>query len=221
MRVLSNQHQVLVRSQMNDLPWLDLLPILQCVMPVKFRASKWDDDDVGGIIAAERDEGPHFKNSGTIPSLRVPAPLSSARDGELIDISVDFADDPDVPFPFRARSLRGKVAVEPEALSLRRNEKALAVSDAGPVWSLSREGETKHFRSTFAVPAVASDGNLRDVLNGERLMEVLPLLQFMHEVCGSSMLEGPPLRACFMFDDPNLHWDRYGFVDFREIAASA
>ncbi len=32
---------------------------------------------------------------------------------------------------------------------------------------------------------------------------------------------GPPLRACFVFDDPNLHWRRYGFINFQELAKHA
>lgn len=34
-------------------------------------------------------------------------------------------------------------------------------------------------------------------------------------------MERPPLRACFIFDDPNLHWPRYGWVHFEQIATQA
>jgi hypothetical protein len=50
---------------------------------------------------------------------------------------------------------------------------------------------------------------------------VLPLLHWVLEVCASTKFEGPPLRACFILDDPNLHWPHYGFVDFKEIAMTA
>jgi hypothetical protein len=83
------------------------------------------------------------------------------------------------------------------------------------------ENGIKHFKSGFPLVGVPSSGDLRDVLNGERFIEVLPLLHFLHELVGAGRSDGPPLRACFMFDDPNLHWRRYGYVDFEQIAARA
>src|SRR5208283_5127567 len=54
-----------------------------------------------------------------------------------------------------------------------------------------------------------------------RFLEMLPLLQWLREICAGASPVGPPLRACFIFDDPNLHWPRYGFVDYRQLAAQA
>ena len=31
----------------------------------------------------------------------------------------------------------------------------------------------------------------------------------------------PESKACFVFDDPNLHWWSYGYLDYRELAAHA
>jgi len=31
----------------------------------------------------------------------------------------------------------------------------------------------------------------------------------------------PPLRACFVIDDPNLHWPSYGHLDYRRMAEHA
>ncbi len=47
------------------------------------------------------------------------------------------------------------------------------------------------------------------------------MLHFVHQVCAGSLFAGPRLRACFIIDDPNIHWRRYGHVDFREIATAA
>ena len=35
---------------------------------------------------------------------------------------------------------------------------------------------------------------------------------------GALRLESPPVRAAFLFDDPNLRWRSYGFIDYRELA---
>ena len=49
-------------------------------------------------------------------------------------------------------------------------------------------------------------------------VSLLPLLQFTQEVSGWTV---PGPRACFMFDDPNLHWRSYGYVDYSAIARQA
>ncbi len=46
-------------------------------------------------------------------------------------------------------------------------------------------------------------------------MRLLPILFFLQRITG---WEFPAARACFMFDDPNLHWKSYGYVDFAKIA---
>ena len=50
---------------------------------------------------------------------------------------------------------------------------------------------------------------------------MLPLILFLRTLTEDQRWEQPPLQACFMFDDPNLHWRTYGFVDFAQIAAHA
>ena len=79
----------------------------------------------------------------------------------------------------------------------------------------------KHFRSAFPLPVVPATGCLQDVLNGQCFLGMLPLFHWLREVCKNDKYEGPALRACFIIDDPNLHWPRYGFVDYQEIATHA
>jgi hypothetical protein len=50
---------------------------------------------------------------------------------------------------------------------------------------------------------------------------MLPVLHWLRVICASTAPQGPPLRAGFMFDDPNLHWPTYGHVDFAEMARHA
>jgi hypothetical protein len=58
-------------------------------------------------------------------------------------------------------------------------------------------------------------------LNGRRFMGLLPLLHFLRQVVRGIDWEGPSPRACFVFDDPNLHWRSYGFLNYRVLAAHA
>ena len=40
-------------------------------------------------------------------------------------------------------------------------------------------------------------------------------------VCGSSGWVSPPVRACFLFDDPNLHRPTYGYVRYHDLVEEA
>jgi hypothetical protein len=139
----------------------------------------------------------------------------------LVEVKIVFADDVDVPFPFRGRTLSSKVAPGFGGLKLAAGEKALAGIAGQIVWAFRRVGDARHYRSSFQLPIIPAGGNLQSVLNGDRFLEVLPLVHWLRELCGVNENQGLPLRAQFMFDDPNLHWPSYGHVDYREIAARA
>jgi hypothetical protein len=202
--------------------WGDLLPMLERLFPVKFSAASWRAGEGAGELATERpEECVQRQGNGPISSLRVPHYTESTPESERPYGTVTFSDDPNVPFPFQGRSLQARLAVEPKILSLSGDEQALAFTDRGPVWSVSDRAGVKHFKSGFALPAIGPSECLRDVLNEERFLEMLPLLHWIREVCASTAYENPPLGACFIFDDPNLHWKRYGFVDFSQIAEEA
>lgn len=61
---------------------------------------------------------------------------------------------------------------------------------------------------------------LRERLCERRSAALLPLVHFLRELTAG---EGPkpPLQASFLFDDPNLHWPSYGFVDLPNLADHA
>jgi len=215
-------YQINIRSEVQAVPWVDLVRILEGLLSVKFNFSTQPGPGKTGEIIIEDGNEPRPAGSQEVtPSLRVSREEMQRCDSKLIDMQVRFTDDPNVPFPFRSRSLHTKVAVEPRVLLLNGNQRVLARNERGPVWAVSVEAGVKHFSSGFALPKIPVGGSLIDVLNGERFLEILPLLHWLREICAGSILNGPPLRACFIFDDPNLHWPRYGFVDFRQIAAQA
>jgi hypothetical protein len=213
---------IYVRSGTRDLLWGNLLPILECFLPAKFTFTRPEEFEAAGeIIVDDTVGGDSSCSSRTVSSITIPRTQTTVGELKLTETGIKFADDPAVPFPFRARSLRSNVPSEGSRLSLKEDEKVLASDADGPIWAVSREAGAKHFRSSFAFPGVPPNGNLRDVLNGERFLEMLPLLQWLRENCAGSLYEQSPLRACFIIDDPNLHWPRYGFVDYSHIAARA
>jgi hypothetical protein len=219
---MSPSYQINVRAETQAVPWVGLARIFEGLLPVKFSFSAQPElGGAGEIIIEDENELMAASSQEIIPSLRVSRDEKQPSDSKPIDTQVHFTEEPDVPFPFRGRSLHTKVAVKPKVLSLNRNQIVLAENEMGPVWAVSIERGVKQFSSGFALPKMPDGGSLIDVLNGERFLEILPLLHWLREICSASMFDGPPLRACFIFDDPNLHWPRYGFVDFRQIAAQA
>lgn len=45
-------------------------------------------------------------------------------------------------------------------------------------------------------------------------MRLLPLMHFVRELSG---WKPPAPRACFIFDDPNLHWKSYGYIRYEQL----
>ncbi len=218
---MNSVHSIKVGVNESAQAAFNLLPVMASLLPVKFSFK----DHNGGPHAGEiliREEG-RVEHSGNplASTLSVPRPVVPLAAAELKQMEVKFADEAEVPFPFRGRALTTSVAGAIQPLVPGQNETILATTPLGPVWTVSAKNGVKHFQSSFPLPAIPNEGNLRDVLNGDRFLEVLPLLHFLHWVCADSRYEGPPLRAGFMFDDPNLHWPRYGYVDYRRIADHA
>lgn len=205
-------------------PWESLLPVLQQVFDVEFEFEAGNQQSPSTqpwIVANENGAPSELIPERSEPFFRVPE--SEARNpGEApLSVDVQFADDPAVPFPFRGRSLRTKVAVLPIALSLERHERALAFAEGRPIWAVSALGSANQARTGLSLPELSESGCLADVLNGERFLELLPLLEWFRNLTGMKEYGVRPVRACFMFDDPNLHWSKYGCVDYGKIVEEA
>src|SRR5262245_12165071 len=185
----------------------ELLSTLERLLPLKFVPQR---DRASARITFGEPEPEPVEG---VFSLALPQRRESV--GEPRKVKIQFADDRHVPFPFRGRTLTVTVATEPKVLSLREGETVLAKTEQGIVWSVSTSGVVKQFRTAFELPGLPA-GGLQDLLSGERFVELLPLLHLLQSVSAGHSHEPPPLRAQFMFDDPNLHWPSYGYVDFKE-----
>jgi hypothetical protein len=197
-------------------PGTELFSILERLLPIKFILGEQGGIEAEGTIVSDG-----RANAASTPSLSLPSPADPANKSQQIETEVKFADDPDVPFPFRGRRVSTKLAQVGPVLSVRTNEKVLATSKRGPIWLVSEVGGVKHFNSVLPLPHISAEENFNDVFNGECFLEMLVLLQFVCEISTNTAYQNAPLRAGFIIDDPNLHWPRYGFVDYREIAAHA
>src|SRR5690606_11170974 len=57
-------------------------------------------------------------------------------------------------------------------------------------------------------------------LNGQAFLDLLPLVDWLRAVLKRDEWQQPPLRAAFIFDDPNLRWPEYGFLSFSTFATA-
>jgi len=198
-------------------PEMELFSILERLLPIKFIFGEQGLIEAEGAIFIEGRD----KYSANIYSLSLPPPTNSEHKSRQIETLVEFADDPEVPFPFRGRKLSTKLVKAGAVLSLQNNEKVLATCEQGPIWTVYEIDDVKHYKSALPLPPISVERNFNDVFNGECFLEILVFLQFIRAISTDTVYENAPLRASFIIDDPNLHWSRYGFVDYRAIVAQA
>lgn len=95
----------------------------------------------------------------------------------------------------------------------------LAEINGRPVWVVREENGISHQTNIQADPWISDDDRLFEHLNGQRMMRLVPLIEWLRSISTWAQWQKPPTQACFMFDDPNLHSNRYGFVSFPLLAA--
>lgn len=119
----------------------------------------------------------------------------------------------------RGRSLQETSATLP--IPAEDGDDVLAETSRDPAWILRRtEGQRVHFTSS-PPEELTQVQCLRDRLKQGRFLSLLPVVHFLREVCPEGAWSPPPLRATFLLDDPNLHWPKYGFLDFHKLASEA
>lgn len=202
----------------------DLLAILEHLFPVRFQGGGEGGDALLGRISNSLDESTSTDVRVRGPTLTVPAAMGSSGDDSLVRTNIHFADDPEVPWPYRGRSITVRVKVDSSvrAALLSSVHRVLATDGEGrPIWTLVDHHPVRVHRTALRLPHAPLGGDVGLAAGEERFIQVLPLFHFLREVTGPEGFANPPLRAAFIIDDPNLHWPTYGYVDYRAIAASA
>jgi len=189
----------------------DLMRLLEELLPVRF---------VSGTEAADAsivfDDGvPPARAVGHVLRQRsvTSCPHSLRAQG-----TVHFADDPEVPFPFRGRSVMTSWRQQGPALQPAPGDKVLAHCADGVLWTVSQTFTSRQHCSCLAVPVLPPGQGFVAAFNGDGFLEMLVWLQFLREVAAPDAFLAAPLRAAFIVDDPNLHWPTYGCVNYADLA---
>lgn len=119
----------------------------------------------------------------------------------------------------RLRELRLPDRLDGPAWPSESPARVLAETAAGPAWALL-EGPAPLHLVRSSLPDLAPGAILRDLLP-ERALALVALTQFLRTASEGVALSEPPLRAAFLFDDPNLRWRTYGYIDYRRLLEHA
>ena len=186
-----------------------LFDVLEAVFPVRFEpraAGSWRDLDAVIACPGNTEDLPHW-----LPTFAAQAePRQGSRSETVVQLSESRALD---------RRLRGAVLTESTAPATAAWElgggETVAVWDDRPAWSLDSDG--CHYRVALAPEPLQEGVPLLSLLRPGRFLSLLPLIHFLRQVAPSPW-QPPPIRAAFLFDDPNLHWRTYGHIDYRVLA---
>lgn len=101
------------------------------------------------------------------------------------------------------------------------NMTVLASKAGATIWALQEAGANYHHFAALPIPELNDGEPLFQYFHGKQFLQLLPLFLFLRALTNDKSWEPPPLQACFMFDDPNLHWPTYGFIDFAKVLQDA
>lgn len=90
-----------------------------------------------------------------------------------------------------------------------------------PYWLIRRTGGATLTFVGLGPEEIAEGQTVYDHFNRRRWLRLLPVFHYLKQLTRDDAWEAPPVRACLMFDDPNLHWPTYGFIDLRKLAGHA
>jgi hypothetical protein len=203
-------------------PWQMTFQALSEAMGVSFEQRCFDEDaNVDAWIVLDADRGcvADFK--------RVPRPcFIVVGEGELQACGdsprIEFARTPHLEPVLRGREISADDAVATRALpAWLADADPIATKDGLPVWVAQQKNGCVHQYVSTAPPRLNEGEALFAHFGGQRLFGLLPLVVFLRSLNEEKGWEEPPLQAAFMFDDPNLHWTSYGFIEYHEMVAQA
>jgi hypothetical protein len=136
--------------------------------------------------------------------------------------TIEFSRNPMLPNVLAGRRINANEAVSLMALpQVVDNMEVLALKGGAPIWAMQERAGLPHHYVSTSIPELNEGEALFQYFHGNQFLSLLPLWIFLRALTGDPSWERPPIQACFMLDDPNLHWRTYGFVDFAKVATHA
>jgi hypothetical protein len=190
-----------------------LLETLEDAYPVRFEPRERDAlDGLDGLVMLSGCDGA----TPACRTLVYPRP----EPGPSTVAPVSFTRSGSVDSRLRGRSLLEREAPAAQLVAAGHDE-VLATRDGTPAWTRRASAGAAIDFAGAPPQALAPGESLRDHLRAGRFLALLPLVSFLRELSAEIDWVAPPLRGLIMFDDPNLRWSSYGYIDYRELARHA
>jgi hypothetical protein len=100
-------------------------------------------------------------------------------------------------------------------------EEPVASKEGHVLWIYRPGGRSGVDFVATAPPKIADNQYLYEYFQAGQFLRLLPLFHFLREVTEDLAWSSPSLRACFMFDDPNLHRGSYGYINYQDLLKHA
>lgn len=189
-----------------------LFAALEQALPVRFVPIRSAGGTPAALIALVSDPAAPLPEEWCRPEVPVLSLGRAAGAEEWEDVMLSDAESVD-------RRVRGIQLRDRPVGGIPGGTQVLAAAASGAVWTRS-EGGTVMERVRCMLPELGEDEVLYKLLS-QRAIASVALLQFLRTACAEVDWRAPRLRAAFVFDDPNLRWHSYGFVDYRRLVEEA
>jgi len=141
----------------------------------------------------------------------------SASSGE-----VRFGASPVLDTSLRDRAMSsGRSLVSFLASAGERGDEVVASMEGKPIWLARFHGEGVCQIASTSLPLMRERDLLFEYFNGERFLELLPLMNFVSQLVQETDWRPTSLPACLVIDDPSLYRPSYGHLEFRQLAEHA
>jgi hypothetical protein len=193
-----------------------LFDTLEAAFPVSFVSVEGAGAEAAAVIAFGEGDGPLDPDELSQGGKPVFAIGAGAQGGAAQ--AVVLADSPAVDRRLRGLSLTDRLD-GPAIDSVDGSAQVLADAPSGPAWTVS-EGEAPVHRARSSLPELGAEQILRDLFV-DRALALVSLVHFLRSVSERDSFAQPPLRVALLFDDPNLRWRTYGFIDYNRLVEQA
>ena len=183
-----------------------LFAALEDAFPVRFASGE---PAAGAIVICDE---PASAPAPGLPALV----LADVPAREAPSAAVGLAASPSLDRRLRGIGLHDRPVGAPPAGAL---GEVLASTAGEVVWS-REHGPAPVDRVRSALPELGPDDVLYGLLS-RRAIGAVALIEFLRARTAPVAWRPPPLRAAFVFDDPNLRWRSYGHIDYTRLADHA
>jgi len=198
-----------------------LFLVLSSLFPVEF--SKAERDSYAGLAALILFDG--TREAGTraaATGIRCYVVLNTGgKSVHCASANVDFTSAANLPAYFQNQTFVDVDVKEFVPLSSLPGDASVASKAGHVLWIYRPEARSSVDFIAVALPNLVDGQYLCEYLQPGRFMRLLPLFHFLREVTKDIAWVAPSLRACFMFDDPNLHAASYGYINYRDLVHHA